>query len=80
MTGHTQLGENTIQRHRSHHDSNGSRAATILTTLLTLVILVVSGALVYNCVSSARPQVAFSAHAPHSMSDVQHTAQVSTQS
>lgn len=80
MMGHIQLSENTIQRHRSNHDSNGSRAATIVTTLLTLVILVALGALVYNYVSNARPQVATSAHAPHSISDVQHTARASAQS
>lgn len=52
----------------------------MLTTLLTLVILVALGALVYNYVSNARPQVATSAHAPHSISDVQHTARASAQS
>ena len=78
--GQIQLSDNTIHRHRPSHDSHGSRAATILTTLLTLVILVALGALVYNYVSNARPQVATSANAAHSISAVHYTGQIPAQS
>ncbi|GAA2119859.1 hypothetical protein [Kocuria atrinae] len=37
--------------------------------MLTLLILVALGALVLNYVSNARPQVATTAHAQHSISD-----------
>lgn len=78
--GQIQLSENTIHRHTPSHDSHGSRAATIFTTLLTLLILVSLGALVVNYVTSARPQVANSAPASHSVLEVHGTEQGSVHS
>lgn len=75
--GQIQLSENTIQRNRPGHGSHGSRAATILTTMLTLLILVALGALVLNYVSNARPQVATTAHAQHSISDSYYPSHIS---
>lgn len=72
--GQIQLSENTIHGHKPGQDSHGSRAATILTTLLTLLILVTLGALVYNYVTNARPEVATSAHASHSISDINYAS------
>lgn len=75
--GQIQLSENTIQRNRPRHGSHGSRTATILTTMLTLLILVALGALVLNYVSNARPQVATTVHAQHSISDSYYPSHIS---